>query len=375
MTGADFRPTPSRAEVPLAAMTGVRHHRDPALPSGGHRTASVAALAQRLGRLLPAPAKPGAAYVVPDATLLASEAAQLGIRGADDLFGGVVPTRVVAGKAITHPVPRADSPHADGWSRAFAEAVSPHTLAGLSAFSLSDARVAALGLLRRGPVRLKPAWTDGGCGQKIVHDAAELDGALAALELEGLCHCGLVIEQNLADAITFSVGSLRLGGHKLAYAGTQSTTTDNAGRVAYGGSRLHFVRGGFGALADADLPDAFRRAAGHARAYDEAADRHFPGFFASRRNYDVVLGHDGEGHPCAGVLEQSWRIGGASGAELVALKAFAEDAALTAATTSCHEVYGRAANPPQEADVYYHADDPEVGRLTKYAILESRSHA
>ena len=45
-------------------------------------------------------------------------------------------------------------------------------------------------------------------------------------------------------------------------------------------------------------------------------------FFASRRNYDVVAGLDARGQRRCGVLEQSWRVGGASPAELVALAAF-----------------------------------------------------
>jgi hypothetical protein len=67
-----------------------------------------------------------------------------------------------------------------------------------------------------------------------------------------------------------------------------------------------------------------RAAVTAARRYDEAMVE-YPGFMASRRNYDVGQGLDTDGRPRLGVLESSWRIGGASSAELVALAAFAKD--------------------------------------------------
>ena len=88
----------------------------------------------------------------------------------------------------------------------------------------------------------------------------------------------------------------------------------------YGGSELLVVRGGFEALHALGLPAEAALAVAQARVYDAAATEHFPGLFASRRNYDVVRGLDAAGRPRCGVLEQSWRIGGASGAEVAALE-------------------------------------------------------
>lgn len=373
-------PNPHPSVAPMAR--AVVHHRDPAMPEGGHRARSVAELAARLGVLRGAGAivrandpRAAGAYAVPDSTLLAQEATRMGIAGPGDLFGGVVPGLVVAGKAITHPRLGASAACPESWSDGFAWDVAPHALAGLSVFTLEDAAAAALLLLSAGPVRAKPAWADGGRGQAVLHAEADIARMLEALDGGCLAACGLVLEEDLADAVTFSVGRVRLGAVEITYVGTQSMTTDNASVAVYGGSRLFVVPGGFAELAAAPLPDALHRAAGHARAYDEAADRHFPGFFASRRNYDVVLGRDARGRSRAGVLEQSWRIGGASGAEIAALKAFAADPGLRSVVASCHERYGPAANPPPEADIYCHADDPEVGFITKYAIIESRSHA
>ena len=54
----------------------------------------------------------------------------------------------------------------------------------------------------------------------------------------------------------------------------------------------------------------------------------FPGLFASRCNYDVVTGADGVGKHHSGVLEQSWRAGGASGAEIAEHKHNCEESVM-----------------------------------------------
>jgi hypothetical protein len=94
----------------------------------------------------------------------------------------------------------------------------------------------------------------------------------------------------------------------------------------------------------------------------------------SRRNYDVAQGLDAAGRRRSGVLEQSWRVGGASGAEIAALEAFRADPALRLVRASTHEVYGEgAAPPPPGAAVYYRGTDEQVGPLAKYALVEPRA--
>src|SRR4051812_15205125 len=66
----------------------------------------------------------GAVYFVPSATIVGCDgAAALGIRCADDLFGGVVPYPFVGTKTITHPLIDADAHAPAGWSSAFCDAV------------------------------------------------------------------------------------------------------------------------------------------------------------------------------------------------------------------------------------------------------------
>lgn len=307
-------------------------------------------------------------YFVPNDSLTAQAARALGIRGALDLFGGVVPFAFVATKAIVHPLAAPEAHAPPGWSPAFASRVHEVVLPGYSAFTLEDARRAAEQLLARGPIRLKRCDALGGQGQLVVNDRRELEAALRALDPAQVERRGVCVEVNLAEATTYSIGEVRLGELRAAYYGTQRTTTDNRGAAAFGGSDLVLVRGSLESLGRLRLAPEVRVALEQARAFD-AASAEYPGFFASRRNYDVARGRDGEGRSRCGVLEQSWRIGGASGPEAAALAAFHRDPALRSVRARSTEAYG-AVRAPAGAIVHFSGIDRRVGALTKYTELE-----
>ncbi len=159
------------------------------------------------------------------------------------------------------------------------------------------------------------------------------------------------------------------------YYGTQYVTTNNHGAEVYGGSEITVVRGDFDALTALALPEDVVLAIAQARVYDAAASQCFTGFYASRRNYDVAQGRDGAGRHRSGVLEQSWRLGGASGAEIGALEAFRADPSLEIVRAITREVYGEAPALPPTAVVYFSGVDASVGALTKYALTEPHAHA
>jgi Protein of unknown function (DUF3182) len=309
----------------------------------------------------------GGLYVVPSDTLVGPEAQALGIRDEHDLFGGVVPYRFAATKAITHPLVEADAPAPAGWPHGLAERLQGVVLSGFSAFSLDDARRAGARLFDRGPARIKPVRETGGLGQTVAADPAALERALAALDPAEVARDGVVLEQNLTAVTTYSVGQVRVADLVATYYGTQRLTRDHSGASVYGGSDLVVVRGGFEALLALDLTEGARLAVAQARAYDAAAAEVFPGIILSRRNYDIAQGFDPQGRSCSGVLEQSWRIGGASGAEIAALEAFRADPALRVVRASTVEIYGDREPPPQ-ATLYFRGVDEEVGPMTKYAV-------
>jgi hypothetical protein len=210
----------------------------------------------------------------------------------------------------------------------------------------------------------------GGAGQSVVHDRAALATAVQAIDAGELARCGVVIEQNLRDVVTYSVGQVRVGALVASYHGTQRQTCNNHGHEVYGGSDLFVVRGGFDALLALDVPAEVRIAIEQARRYHAAAMAHYAGIVVSRCNYDIARGFDAAGRVRSGVLEQSWRLGGASGAEVAAMAALTRDNTLRAVRASTVEVYGEGFEPPRDAIVHYRDVDPRVGPLTKYVIVE-----
>ena len=342
-----------------------------------HEQATRAEVAKRLavlkrfefgGEYLPAHGRTPSCYLVPSDTLHADAARQHGIHGPEDLFGGVVPHLFVATKAITHPLIDATAARPEGWVDRLGEALSAVTLAGFTAFTPDDARRAGHRLLAQGAVRIKPARSVGGKNQHVVTDERQLTRCLGTLDPEELCTHGVVLEENLHAPVVHSVGQIRVGDLVASYHGVQRETRDNRDQPAYGGSDLRVVRGDFERLLRLRLKPDVRLAVGQARVYHQAVVECYPGFFASRINYDVAQGRNARGEPRSGVLEQSWRIGGATGAEIAALEAFRARPDCHLVDASCVEAYGGVAPPPRST-VYFHGDDPEIGPIAKYAFV------
>ena len=364
--------------------TVVRYTDIPAATERSHERASRTWVAQRLaalkryeygGEYHPDARYGGKLYFVPNDTLIGVERArELGIEDEADIFGGVVPHPFIATKAITHSLVSPDAFAPEGWSDTFATRVRDAVFPGYSAFTARDARVAAQRVLERGTARVKLARGIGGMGQQVVASLEELDELLGRVGADALRRDGIVIEWNLDYVITYSVGHVRVAGLKASYCGTQRTTPNAHGLEVYGGSDLLVVRGGFEALHDVELTPEARLAVEQARKYDAAAFGEFPGFLASRRNYDVAQGYNSEGKRCSGVLEQSWRIGGASAAEVAALEVFRKEPEVRAVHASTVEVYG-AAEIPSHAIVQFNGEDEHTGRIAKYTLVEPYADA
>lgn len=311
-------------------------------------------------------------YFVPtDVLASVDEARRLGIRDELDLFGGVVPQPFMATKAIVHPLVDSHASAPPGWSADFNRRVSRSVLGGYSAFSLADAETAGLRRLECGPVRIKSVRATAGRGQAVVADAAALTRVLDTLNAEEVTTHGLVLEEHLAEITTYSVGRVRVGNCLASYYGRQNLTEDNEGGTVYGGTDLVVVQGDFEALLALELPVEVQCAIAQALVFDTAATACFPAFFASRRNYDVACGSDAQGNRRGGVLEQSWRIGGASSAEVVALEALQATPAPRVVKASSHEIYGTQRQPPADATILYKGVDPDVGAITKGVTVDS----
>lgn len=353
-------------------------------PPQGHDTMTKASLAASLADFLGAEyggscdalarGEAVQAYAVPCETLTRAQAQRLGIRDADDLFGGVAPLPFMATKSITHPLVARDAQAPEGWVPQFPDRVTDEVLEGFSTFDACDARWACSRLLHGGTVRLKDASGVGGSGQAVVSNLQQFDALLESEAFASPWRDGLVLERNLNHVQTVSVGQVRVGDWVLSYHGRQRLTRNPCGKEVYGGSSLHLVRGDFEVLLDAEMPAALRLAVNQARTYHLAALSSFDGLFASRSNYDVVQGFDDGGVWRSGVLEQSWRIGGASGAEIAALHVFRRHPGLRWVEASTHEVYAATAALPAGAQRHYDGRVAPAGRLLKYATVDAHGN-
>lgn len=309
-------------------------------------------------------------YFIPNDTLLRAEAENLGIQGPTQLFGGCVPHEFVAAKCITHPLIDNGSISPAGWSNDFPESVRHVTLRGFTAFSKADAMIAAEKLLPFGEVRIKAPLSRGGNGQSVVDSLHQASAFLQTVDDENFADHGVVLETNLQEETTRSVGTVTIGQTQISYCGSQVTTVNASGDSVYGGSTIRAVRGSFNNLLKLAWSKEEIIAIEQAMIYDFAADTCFNGFFASRRNYDVAQGFDRDNQFCSGVLEQSWRIGGASPAEIAAIEAFSQDPELISVRTSCREVHA-ICDVPDKSDIYFRGADADVGHITKFVTIDA----
>jgi hypothetical protein len=155
-----------------------------------------------------------------------------------------------------------------------------------------------------------------------------------------------------------------------SYFGFQRLTRNNHGKEVFGGSELTVVRGDLDALLALGPAPEIQCAVEQARRFDAAVHACFAGFFASRNNYDIVLGRDAAGRSRSGVLEQSWRVGGATGPELAALEVFRKQPGRNRVCAAGVEIFGDSPEPPPHAIVHFRGTDPRAGRLTKYTVVE-----
>jgi hypothetical protein len=328
--------------------------------SDRHEFASLRVAAERVAQLLGMSCKVirtdhgggDGRYWIPAQTLLAGEAEALGIAGEGDLWGGVVPEEFVATKLVSHPRLSSACAIPEGWREL--EGIEGCTLPGYAVFDRVDAAAAGRDLLEDGPLRVKCPFARGGHGQEVMATWGHFLSWLEATP-DAVFRRGLTLERDLVRAVTYSVGTSHLPGMRIAYVGTQRNTRDQAGATVYGGSTLLVCQGGLDAMLAfvpaGDIADVIAAAV----RYDQIV-RGIYGVIASRCNYDVIAGMDGSGRRHIGVLEQSWRFGGASMAEVLAMERFRERPGLRWVVAETVESYG-GAPPPADAVITWTGGD------------------
>ena len=290
----------------------------------------------------------------------------------DRFYGGIVHRGFMATKLVTHPHWHDHDNLPEGWTGHFAACMQDCVLAGFSVFSHRHALDAATTLLKKHKVRFKNPFASGGEDQNVIDTVRSLDDFLATVSEADIAK-GLVLEEDVENSTTYSVGQIQLENHVATYLGRQYTSRDKAGNEFYAGSRLRVVRGGWDALLQLLQSPTAGKVVENARRYDEAAREHL-GLVASRRNYDVLVGPITENGVRCGVLEQSWRVGGASPAELLAMEKLMQDESVTAVQAVLYESRDEAPTFREDDFIVYSGEDDRGQPLHKYARIEKIYH-
>lgn len=114
---------------------------------------------------------------------------------------------------------------------------------------------------------MKPVHACAGRGQEVIHSLDEFEAVLARPDAAKLFSEGVVLEQDLHDVVTHSVGQSFIGDYVFSYCGEQYLTQDGQGEDVYGGSNLLVVPGYYEDLLQLQLPDDVREAIKQAQVF------------------------------------------------------------------------------------------------------------
>lgn len=268
------------------------------------------------------------AYVVPAKTVDMETSARFNIRTVDDFYGTMVDSLFQVGKSILHPVV---SGAPKFYSSSFAERVRNLVLPGCSAFSMDDLlrgydRYAGNGF----GLRFKQSNESDGLGQRSVTSRESLLKQAAVLDPRALCEEGVVLEADLLEARTISVGFARIGQDTFSFVAKQKNDMvgeKGTARSRYLGAQVLVVKGdimelllkGDCSFIGPDESRAVAKAVRFNRIYQEEVRP-----LASRLSFDVLFGFTNHGDRLCGITDITGRLGGTCPALLTAALRFKE---------------------------------------------------
>jgi hypothetical protein len=255
-------------------------------------------------------------YQIPSSTITLSEAERRGVRSVDDLYGVAIGVNDIPGSKVSLHRVIGSSPH--GYSRSVANSLTERglVLPGYSVFNIESAQLAFQALHNDDySVRLKdPRQSDSG-GQWVVECETDLLDVLQRLPELGT-H-GVVLESNLSDTSTLSMGSVIIDGVCYSFLARQFDVK-HLGKTRFGGGQVTFYQCELSDLADNVDDEYLKVAIEKASSAHDVFSQYEP--IASRFSYDVLTGVASNGNMLSGVSDQTFRVGGYTPAEVLAIE-------------------------------------------------------
>jgi Protein of unknown function (DUF3182) len=259
-------------------------------------------------------------YFVPMAAIHEPLARKVGISALGGAYGGIVKELQHADKAVLHQLPHA-SMQSPGWySRRFATEVKDTVLPGFTTFSAEDTRVAFNRMQGEGySVRFKDPAGTGEKGQYLVKTRDELEQVMLR-HGDGFTEAGAILEANLNNAETITVGYVDIEGDQYSWYGSPYDV-EFSGTKRFGGNDITVVRGGLSALRDYCKDVRNKTAVEQSKVVFDAYHAHL-GSLIMRATFDAVQGIDNNGQFISGITDPSLRPSASSAAEIRAIEAF-----------------------------------------------------
>lgn len=306
-------------------------------------------------------------YLVFPKTIGPETAGLYGIGKPEDFYGAFVEHPFLVGKTAFHEPVSSDTPFY--YSEEFAGSVSDFVLPGYSVFTQSDG-VKAYGLmLGKGfkDVRLKLSDKSDGEGQSVIADKKHLKKLLGTVPAYDLQKKGIVLEPNLRDHRTISVGFAQFGNDVFSFIANQKNDVYE-GRDRYIGADAIIVRGQMDNLLKMlQLDDPHRDAVEKALGFYNAYSYFDP--VASRLSFDVLEGLDAKGNRLSGVTDITGRLGGTCPALILAALEMQRDPTIHAVRGQVNLNYNTGVPLIEELGASIFINDPTL-RIT--ARLDER---
>jgi len=261
-------------------------------------------------------------YHVMAKTVTKEIAREFNISSPEDFYGVVVDHLQQVEKSVFYPVVGTSFP--GHYSTKFSKQVRDSVLKGYSFFDLEGALAAHQKLSYFGKLRLKLLPNSDGHGQFKITTDDEFREILNKVDENKLAEFGAVIEPNLFEANTTSVGEIRLGDDVYSFLAFQKDDiASEDGRNRYMGADLITIRGTMENLLDLNeaglVLDQVKKAVSFHQAYSYFKP------VISRISYDVLCGTDFKGDVQIGVTDITARLGGSCPAVMLGVKVLDSD--------------------------------------------------